>query len=75
MIYIAFFCVWYFLTDAYFGYELGDQIIVFTIVLFTFISLAFLLFKDKMNDFLLTIFIVIAVSFDVLISFLLFKSY
>ena len=70
---ITLFCVWYFIKDVYFGYELGDQLVILTILIFTFLSFLFLIIQKKINNFLLTIFITVAVFFDILMSYLIFK--
>ena len=33
-VFITCFCLWYFVTDAYFGYEIGDQLIILIYIIF-----------------------------------------
>ena len=74
-IWISFFCAWYFIADAYFGYELGDQIVVLTILVFAFLSLLCSLFRNKIYAFLLDLFIIISVFFDIIMIYLMFIAH
>jgi ABC-type Fe3+-siderophore transport system permease subunit len=72
---IVFFGVWYFISDAYFGNELGDLMIIWTILGIALLSLLFTLFKKWISPFVLDLFIIIAVFSDIFMVYLLFNDY
>jgi hypothetical protein len=65
---------WYVFGDLYFGFELGDLIIVFIVILMSLVSCVLLLFNKKINFVVLSIFTSISVVFDIAIVWLIIRQ-
>ena len=75
IIFITLFCIWYFFADIYFGYELGDQLIILFILGYAVLSYLMLIVGYFNKSSLKSIFYLLSILFDCFLIFLIKKAY
>lgn len=60
-------CFWYFFGNLYFGYELGDILIIFLIFILTIVSGVIFIYRKKIHIVFMSIFITISFVIDIIL--------
>ena len=72
---ITIICLWCFFGDIYFGYELGDILIIFSIFAFTVLSILFLFNYKAMSKLFIQPLVIFSIIGDICILYLFFNRY